>query len=201
MIYGMLGPAVISGSNVSHLYRMPGFLDAESCARIRRAMDAGDADQAEVLDGTIAARDRVRRAWSIEPEASIIREVEQCLDRQCQAIARFFGIPLSGREGTGFLRYPPGGFYMPHRDRAVLASWPDAARRAIAVIVFLNGSRDGQPDGEFDGGTLRLFVEGDVVDVAPRPGLLVAFAADLLHEVTAVQGGTRDAVVDWFYGS
>jgi predicted 2-oxoglutarate/Fe(II)-dependent dioxygenase YbiX len=32
----------------------------------------------------------------------------------------------------------------------------------------------------------------------PTRGTLVAFPADMLHEVTPVVEGTRNAVVDWF---
>ena len=70
-----------------------------------------------------------------------------------------------------------------------MASWPEAARRSVAVVLFLNG--------DFEGGLLRLFA-GETIEIAPQAGLLVAFPADLLHEVTVVSG-TRDAVVDWFY--
>ena len=53
--------------------------------------------------------------------------------------------------------------------------------------------------GDFDGGMLRLYVDEEPLDVRPEEGLLVAFPADVLHEVTVVRAGTRDAVVDWFY--
>ena len=38
------------------------------------------------------------------------------------------------------------------------------------------------------------------MSVVPQAGLLVAFSADVLHEVTEVRAGTRDTIVDWFYG-
>src|SRR5690606_19121568 len=115
----------------------------------------------------------------------------------------FFGLPLGDREGCGFVRYPDGGFYTPHRDRAWVDAWPAAARRAIAVVVFLNGCRGGPPDppssargtgdeGTFSGGTLRIYAAGTAIDVVPRTGLLAAFRADAWHEVTRVTGGTRD---------
>jgi predicted 2-oxoglutarate/Fe(II)-dependent dioxygenase YbiX len=182
------------------LYNENTFLDAAQCERIRLAMDAGEGEQAEILDGTIEPRDQVRRAWSIEPQAAIIHDVEQRLDSRRDAIAQFFRLDLTEREGAGFVRYPAGGFYAPHRDQAADDSWPDAARRAVAVIVFLNGSTDGGQAGEFAGGTLRLFAHDEVIEVHPRQGLLVAFPADLLHEVTEVRDGVRDAIVDWFYG-
>ena len=37
------------------------------------------------------------------------------------------------------------------------------------------------------------------MDVVPRRGMLVAFPATMLHEVTVVRRGVRDAVVDWYY--
>ena len=182
------------------VYFVPAFLDAGDCSRIRHAMDAGTPEGAEVLDAEFERRDEVRRAFSIDPDVQVIRDVEARLEAARGAIARFFRVDLAEREGTGFLRYPPGGFYAPHRDRAVAASWPGAARRAVAIVVFLNGSLDRESSGEFRGGTLRLYSGEESVDVEPQQGLLVAFAADLLHEVTEVREGTRDAVVDWFYG-
>jgi hypothetical protein len=47
-------------------YLEPSFLDTKTCQRIRRAMDAGVADEAEVLDAAIERRDAVRHATSID---------------------------------------------------------------------------------------------------------------------------------------
>jgi len=162
-------------------------------------MDDGIEEAAEVLDDRIARRDTVRLAASIEIDADIRIEVERRFDAARDAIASFHGISLGGREGAGFIRYPVGGFYRPHRDRASAPAWPDAARRLIALVAFLNSSDEAEAGG-FSGGTLRLDVDATPIDVQPRAGLLVAFPADTLHEVTPVRGGTRDAVVDWFYG-
>jgi len=182
------------------LYRDPGFFDSATCARIRRAMDTGQPEAADVLHDAVESRDDVRRASYIDVDAAVLTEVEACLDAQRDAIAAHFGLALTAREGAGFVRYPEGGFYMPHRDRADAPSWPGAARRRIAAVVFLND--------DFDGGILRLLDaaidleerrHGVPVDIVPRQGMLVAFHADTLHEVTAVRGGPRDAIVDWFY--
>ena len=171
------------------------------CVRIRRAMDAGVTDEAQVLERrpvkgrptSPKRRDTMRRASSVEIDDAIRIEVERRLDEARDAIAGFHGVPLDGREGAGFIRYPDGGHYKPHRDRAVVASWPGAAHRKIAVVVFLNS-------GGFTGGTLRVFLDASPVDVQPKAGLLVAFPAAALHEVTTVRGGVRDAIVDWFTG-
>lgn len=164
-------------------------------------MDAGEADFAEVLDDEVELREEVRKVTSIEVDPVVVEDVERRLAGRQDEIAAFFAMPLAGHEGAGFLRYENGGFYRAHRDRAEVPSWPDAARRAIVVVVFLNGSRDAGPDGEFEGGVLRLFDGDRVIDVVPRAGALVAFPADLLHEVSAVAGGPRDTIVDWFYGA
>jgi predicted 2-oxoglutarate/Fe(II)-dependent dioxygenase YbiX len=163
-------------------------------------MNHAGAEPGEVLGDTMARRDDVRRVASLEVDEETIAFVERRLDGQRAAIGAFFAWPLATREGSGFLRYGAGGFYAPHRDRGDVPAWPDAARRRVALVVFLNGSRDGGADGEFTGGLLRLFLdEPEPVTIVPREGLLVAFPADALHEVTRVEDGVRDAVVDWFY--
>lgn len=179
-------------------YTDPHFLDHDTCLRIRRVMDAGRPESAEVLGDLIERRDHVRRASYVDVAAEVLDDVESRLDALRTEIGAVFGIALHAREGAGFVRYPDGGFYRPHKDRADVPSWPGAARRRIAVVVFLNSSREADMKGDFDGGVLRL-LGAEPVDVPPREGLLVAFRADLLHEVTVVSGGTRDAIVDWYY--
>lgn len=184
------GPAV---------YVEPGVLPVAVCIRLVRAMDAGETEEAEILERDFSRDELVRRAFSVEVGDAALRELETAIDGWRDRLAGFFGIPLGRREGAGFLRYPEGGFYAPHVDRADVESWPDAARRAIAVVLFLNGSREADPSGAFSGGILRVHAEDRTIDIIPRTGCLVAFRADALHEVTVVHGGTRDAVVDWFY--
>ena len=165
-------------------------------------MNCGVPEPAEVLREHIEIALRVRHATSIDVDADTLDLVEQRLDGQRAALSTFWAASLGAREGANFLRYDEGGFYRPHRDRAVIASWPDAARRRIAVVVFLNSSREVDGSGTFTGGTLRLFHEVDknqAIDIVPRAGTLIAFRATVLHEVTVVQNGTRDTVVDWFY--
>lgn len=152
-------------------------------------MDRGRRDPAPILlDGTRRV-ESVRRTSDVEVDAETLALVESRLEECREDLARWAGQPLGAREGAGFLRYGPGGFYRAHRDRGVDPSWPGAALRAIAVVVFLNAN--------FRGGVLRL-LDADV-DVTSSVGLLVAFPATMLHEVTTVESGTRDVVVDWFY--
>lgn len=184
----------------SALFRHPDFLHDQECRFVRQAMNRGTVEAAEILDGGIHHQWRIRNASLVEPAGHVIELIETRLDACRGEVGAALSMTLGEREGAGFIRYAPGGFYKPHRDRGADAEWPSAARRAAAVVIFLNSSRQGSREtGEFDGGVLRLFLPDAAELVAPEAGLMVAFPADALHEVTEVRGGTRDTVVDWFY--
>ncbi len=181
------------------MFRQPGFLTRDECQLVQQAMDDGTVEEAEVLKDGIHRRPLVRNASLVDPAEPVIELVESRIETCRDLIGNALRQALGGREGAGFIRYPSGGFYRAHRDRGTDAQWPDAARRAASVVIFLNSSRHGAQEGEFDGGLLRLFLSEGDVDVRPEAGLLVAFPSDVLHEVTEVDGGTRDTIVDWFY--
>jgi predicted 2-oxoglutarate/Fe(II)-dependent dioxygenase YbiX len=176
-------------------------LDEATCVRVRRAMDTGTPEAAEILDNDITRDDQARRTAHIEVDDDTLAFLEQRLDAQRHAIERFFTIALGPREGLSLLRYRAGDFFRPHRDWGIVPSWPDAERRRISLVLFLTTSRAVDPSGTFSGGALRLFDdEGAVVrEVVPRSGTLVAFPSTMLHEVAPVVSGVRDAVVDWWY--
>ena len=182
-----------------HIFKQAGFLAAAQCVEIRRGMDAGDIEPAEVLAAGVQRDVQVRVASLIEPPENLARDIEAMLDGCRNRVAEVLRLSLSEREGAGCIRYPAGGFYRAHRDRGNHPQWEPAARRAAAVVVFLNTSRANGGDGEFDGGILRLHLPQGTIDVVPEAGLLVAFPADVLHEVTEVRDGTRDTIVDWSY--
>jgi predicted 2-oxoglutarate/Fe(II)-dependent dioxygenase YbiX len=175
-------------------------MDAATCRRVQAAMDAGVREPTEVIEGEMTLVEDVRRASHIEVPETIFELIDDHLDAQRVAIGAFFGLRLEAREGVNLLRYDPGGFYKPHVDRADLPAWPPAAHRAITVVLFLESSLEADPTGGFSGGLLRLFQEGDdePVDIVPRRGMLVAFPADTVHEVSPVIDGHRDTVLDWF---
>jgi predicted 2-oxoglutarate/Fe(II)-dependent dioxygenase YbiX len=180
-------------------YLLGDALSPDECRACRQAMDTGVAEAAEVLGSGVARLDEVRRADSVEVSDEMVAFVEARLDGARAAVAAHFGLTLTGREGAGFLRYHPGGFYAPHVDWSDSGAWEEAAARRVAAVLFLGSSRDLDPGGAFTGGVLRLYPDGAApIDVVPRCGMLVAFRATTLHEVTAVEGGVRDAVVDWF---
>ena len=174
-------------------------MDDATCRRIQAAMDVGVREPTEIIEGDMTLAEDVRRASHIEVPPAIFELIDTHLDAQRDAAGAFFDLPLEGREGVNLLRYEAGGFYKPHVDRAYLAAWPPAARRALTVILFLESSRVADPAGGFTGGVLRLFPDGgEPVEIVPRRGMLVAFPADTMHEVSPVIGGHRDTIVDWF---
>ena len=182
-------------------YIEPGFLDPAACARIRAALDRGAPEPAEILRNGVGLDEGVRSAWQLDVDPGTLAFVDSRLDSRRARLSAWFSRPLQAREGAGFLRYGPGGFYRPHRDRGVDPEWPGAARRQVALVLFLT-SGEGVPGSDCRGGALRLLAGGDGrrdVEVVPARGSLVAFAADTLHEVERVHAGTRDVVVDWFY--
>jgi predicted 2-oxoglutarate/Fe(II)-dependent dioxygenase YbiX len=174
-------------------------MDDTTCRRVQAAMDVGVREPSEVIEDEMALVEDVRRASHIEVPSTIFELIDVHLDAQRDAIAAFFDWPLEGREGVNLLRYEAGGFYKPHVDRADLPAWPPAAQRAFTVILFLESAREVDPSGGFSGGVLRLLPDNaESIDIVPRRGLLVAFPADIVHEVLPVIDGHRDTVVDWF---
>jgi predicted 2-oxoglutarate/Fe(II)-dependent dioxygenase YbiX len=179
----------------------PAFLDRDTCERIREAMDAGDAEPAEILEEQIALAPDHRCAAHVEVDAATLDLVERLLDAARPRIEAHFGVSLGDREGPSLLRYEQGGFFGPHRDRGTVPSWPAAARRRVSIVVFLSSSSEVESSGTFEGGTLRFHPDdaARLPDVPARARTLVAFPADLIHEVTPVARGVRDVIVDWFY--
>ncbi|MEO8071581.1 MAG: 2OG-Fe(II) oxygenase [Acidobacteriota bacterium] len=186
---------------------VPGFIDAATCQRIRAAMDRGAAAPAEIFDHGYVVDDFVRHAFDVDVDEATLVEVEALLARARQRLAAHINGPLQYAAGAGFLRYGPGGHYLAHRDSdpdlVDLRVAADAAVRAFSAVLFLNTATAVAAGDDCSGGTLRIYpasgvTSGDALDVAPKTGTLVLFAATRLHEVLPVTGGLRDVVVDWF---
>jgi predicted 2-oxoglutarate/Fe(II)-dependent dioxygenase YbiX len=173
------------------VFIVPDFRDPQWCERVRTAMDRGEFTPAEVHANGFVVDRQVRQTLEVEVDSTTMAEVERSVASVCKRVARFFGIPLSGDEGPGFLRYLAGGFYRRHRD--VLADSGEDFPRRISVVMFLTSAGE-----RCEGGALRIF-QPDPFDIAPKAGTLVAFPSDVPHEVLPVTSGVRDVVVDWFF--
>jgi predicted 2-oxoglutarate/Fe(II)-dependent dioxygenase YbiX len=175
---------------MSAVFRCPQFQTPAWCARMCAAIDHGRLSAAEIYDGDYRVDDDVRRTFEADVDAAVVREVEDAIAAVRPQVSRFFGTPLVGAEGPGFLRYRQGGFYAPHRDS--LADADDRFPRRVSLVLFLSAC---------EGGTLRVWddAEEGPIDIAPVPNTLVAFPATWLHEVLPVTAGVRDVIVDWLY--
>jgi predicted 2-oxoglutarate/Fe(II)-dependent dioxygenase YbiX len=106
-----------------------------------------------------------------------------------RGLASAFG-PLRSFEGPNVLRYRPGDFFRPHPDEDPKTR---VRPRRVTITAFLN-------DGGFDGGVLRMWPPGRrPVEIPATAGGFVAFPARTVHEVTAVAGGNRYALVAWMH--
>jgi predicted 2-oxoglutarate/Fe(II)-dependent dioxygenase YbiX len=181
------------------LFVLPAAWDRAFCDGIRRAMDRGDAGDAEIVDGSITVDASVRRALDVTIDSPTLMRVERALARLRPRLAGAFQEPLTGSVGVTCLRYATGGGYRRHRDRDPRPG-SGTEHRKVSVIVWLNSASSDGGGGEFGGGTLRLY-EPDVSaahELVPVAGTLVAFPSGWPHEVTPVTWGARDVVVDWW---
>lgn len=173
----------------------------------REALAAEMIGGAGTLAGIVAAsgvNPSVRRVWEVEvPDAQALLVGMRVSDLRGD-LERHFGVRLEEPEAPSYLRYPPGAFYRPHRDRSGNAEASNAQRREVSVVVFVNDS--GGPHA-FAGGNLRfygLLGEGPLsdlgLDAEPEAGTLIAFPSTLQHEVTCVERGVRCTIATWFTG-
>jgi SM-20-related protein len=137
-------------------------------------------------------------------EVAVDPGIRDALRARCEAllpaVRERFGLDVGRVEPPCVLRYRQGDFFKPHTDGGA----GKLASRRIAVVIFLNGH--GAADG-YTGGELKLYglLQGEPwqrvgVPVVPAPGTLVAFPADVVHEVAPVTAGERLTVVTWFHG-
>jgi predicted 2-oxoglutarate/Fe(II)-dependent dioxygenase YbiX len=179
------------------------FLSGDECKALAVAMLAESGEHAKVFgetgDGAVAPE--VRRAWEIDVAAPCRRAVEQRLCDLRPALEAHFRTPLLDPDAPAYLRYAEGGFYRPHRDRRKTPDPSGAERRAVSVVVFVNGPLD---EPGFAGGQLRFYgmlgsgpLADMGIDAEPQSGTLIAFPSTLLHEVTAVERGVRLTLATW----
>ena len=189
----MGGSPVLSGALVA----WQGLFSAEELDGIVRLGDGLAMEKAELSVGgadyeTIRA---TRVAW-MPREA----RTEQLYRRMEEAIlhlnARFFHFDLSGLAVFQYALYggPEGGHFDWHKDYGRDPSDPTQEPRKLTVSLQLSETSD------YEGCDLQLR-GGHQIDTAPRArGTLIAFPANVLHQVTPIRGGTRRALVAWAVG-
>jgi PKHD-type hydroxylase len=109
---------------------------------------------------------------------------------------RFFRFDLSGLVNFQYALYggPDGGHFDWHKDYGRDPSDPGQEPRKVTLSLQLSDAAD------YEGCDLQVRA-GNQIDSAPRlRGSLVAFPANVLHQVTPIRSGTRRALVVWAVG-
>ncbi len=185
------------------VFAEPGFLDLSTCRDICAEMLAADGEPGAVHNGVTETVDPQRKRLNRTPlTAARGAAVDGRLAGAMPRLNRYFNIPLTGSEGAMFYRYRTGDFFATHRDVYDLAGAEH--QRRVSIVLFLNDPA-GAAGVSYQGGELVIYdlMDGAAADrgiaVTPEAGLLVAFRAELRHEVTPVTSGVRCVAVDRFF--
>jgi SM-20-related protein len=189
------------------LFTIGGFLEPETCARLRAEVAA-----AKKVPGAVGGEgdeyriDRASRRTGIAELPDAAQEVvAERLSAVIPDIAHYFGIEVEGRQSLQFLVYGKGDFFEAHRDRNdSRGAAAFSARRRVSVVAFLNGESEEPRDGTYGGGSLTFYglLGGDRgkqvgLPLVGEAGLLVAFDSGVTHSVTPITHGERYTVVTW----
>lgn len=169
------------------------FLDAEACASMLVELNSSPTTQAPVYiegtEGTI--HENIRKTTSLHPSNETFSQMWNHLFQQKPLLEEHFGESLMDCERPQFLRYEKGDFFVRHQDGNTKQLDFDHLRvRRISIVVFLNDS--------FTGGELKFHDAATTFDLHGETGLLVAFRADVFHEVVPVTFGERFTMITWF---
>lgn len=188
------------------LYVVREFLSESACQELIEIMAGAPTRRGLTLSGLNESR---RSVGDAQVPKAVTVEVEQSLLDLNQGLQRHFGIPLEwGGEGPDYLVYRTGDFFKPHKDNE---EYPPTAnsrvlRRRVAVVLFLNRHCREHRENCFGGGLLNFYglLDGPkwkdcAFGLEPEPGLLVAFPAGLVHEVTPVTFGERYSILTGFH--
>ena len=189
----MGGSPVLSGALVAWQGL---FSDAELDA-ITRIGDGLAMEEAELSVGGQGYED-IRRtlvAWvERNPETDVLyRRLEEAV---LALNARFFRFDLSGLASFQYALYggQDGGHFDWHKDYGRDPSDPAREPRKLTLSLQLSNGTD------YEGCDLQVRA-GNQIDTAPRArGSLVAFPANVLHQVTPIRTGRRKALVIWAVG-
>ncbi len=165
----------------------PALLDA-----LTRTMRAAEGRPADVRAPTGRLVDQhIRRTSRVEVPQSLSDKTRLCFEGLHDRLEEHFGVRLGGCEPPQFLRYERGDRFVPHSDVA-------AGRRVTAVLHLAQAGAAR--------GSLTFFAPSPTASwqtcrktVSFPPGSVIAFPADLVHEVPPVRVGPRLTVVTWFW--
>lgn len=189
----MEGSPILSGALVS----WQGLFSEAELDAITRYGDGLALEKAELSVGG-ANYDNIRKtlvAWvGRNPETEFFhRRLEEAV---LALNARFFRFDLSGLADFQYALYggAEGGHFDWHKDYGRDPADPYREPRKLTLSLQLSDAAD------YDGCELQVR-GGNQIDVAPKArGTLVAFPANVLHQVTPITRGVRRSLVIWAVG-
>ncbi len=138
----------------------------------------------------------VRSTRVLTPPKETKHEIQQCLTNLVPQLQDHFAVDLERVEKAQVLRYGVGDKFRKHRDGSADPETKGQLFRKVSLVLAISETN------AYAGGDFVIFPEsidlhgrGCVVRI-PSGGLL-AFRADLQHEVTEVTNGERFSVVSW----
>lgn len=190
------------------LFFLKGFLDAQSCAKLRSEMRSSIHTPATVVaEGLSVEQESARRTkWADVSKASL-SYVETRLLGARPLLANHFNLSLTGWDKPQFLVYNAGDFYRAHHDRDDYPITPEyIQKRRVSIVIFLNGNAKDSEPASYAGGALTFYGLMDDqrwqkfgLPLVSEEGLFVAFPSTILHGVSAVTRGERYTIVSWFF--
>ena len=184
-----------------NLFLVRNFLDADACANLKAELNLSPTTQAPVYiegtEGTI--HESVRKTTSLHPSAETVSEVHDRLLGQKSALETHFRLNLTDCEPPQFLRYEKGDFFVRHQDGNTDQLDFDHLRvRRISIVVFLNDFAVEPQANCYSGGLLNFHDQQGTYSLLGETGMLVAFTAETMHEVSPVTNGERFTIISWF---
>ncbi|MEP0729068.1 MAG: 2OG-Fe(II) oxygenase [Parasphingorhabdus sp.] len=183
------------------MYIDPDFLSADHCQEICKAIRQGELSEAGLYSDSAqeSSLDAVKRqSYFADVPATIKEMVDDKIRKLQPELEQHFKESFNKRfEASKFLLYREGHFFAPHRDNQL--------GRRVNMSIYLNDQTDEPADGSYSGGMLKIYGlidrpdwENRGVDLCGKRGMLVAYPAHLIHEITPVLSGERYAIVSRF---
>jgi predicted 2-oxoglutarate/Fe(II)-dependent dioxygenase YbiX len=189
------------------LYVVKGFLTPVECAQLRSEIRQSASSATTVKKGDKFELDETtRKVHKAKISDTTKASISERMFAMIPALSKHFAANLTSGETPQFLIYRNGYFYTQHIDTNIDPKAPNWLKaRKVSMIIFLNNQSDSVQEDTYCGGALVFYGlmkgagwENKGFPMIGQEGTMIAFASDVLHEVTPVTDGVRYTVVTWF---
>lgn len=180
------------------------FLSQDLCADLCREIDTGTKSDTLVYREKTNVEElsqQIRKSYYAEIPDDMQREVAGKVKALQPILEEHFSESYHPEryEAPKFVLYEEGHFFGLHRDGQL--------NRKINMTIYLNDENSDHTGGGYSGGSLILYelfknpaLKNKGVTLTGQRGMLVAYPAEIVHEITPVISGKRYAAVARFLG-